>query len=414
MILSVPMHRTALVLLLLASAPFAARAAEVADSPGTLKQTLMLVVLTLAHGDAALGKLVQSALVETGQVKLVRKAQSAQLIAKLAVARGHGDLDLDLGVFRRDGTPLVLIHERVPPSRRPSDGARSIARQVAAAIRGEPPGAQSPTAAPDESSSSPPRERSATPARKDAASPFVAEVPLADAPSASAEPPAPRESRRASRERPFAAAASENSGPRSHFGPDPETNHLDFIIGINFAGGPWAADPARLASGSSSGFDLTHYAPSFTRTLDGHWHGGLDLHAGVRFLGYCSFEAAFQNALWGGNNGVALKGVRIAGYPLAAVLPLDRLDLGLEFGAGHAFVASGPYDMSGPYVTLGFTGEYALTRSIGVTVYYRLAVSLLTHFYVDYNNDLGEPTSVFANYWNTFGVGINLHPSVSW
>ena len=53
-------------------------------------------------------------------------------------------------------------------------------------------------------------------------------------------------------------------------------------------------------------------------------------------------------------------------------------------------------------------------RARGVTAYYRLLAPLFKTFYVDDQNGRSEPTSAVSAGWHTLGVGLNVHPSISW
>ena len=407
-------HRAAtLALLALALAASArARAVEVADPPPRTTVTLALVRLSFAAGDQQVEQAVEAALTGTGKLEVVRRAAGARFIGKLEIGHSRSATALELTVLARGGKTLVRARQSVPLGKSLEHGAEALAQQVVEAIaasRAGQAGAESaggtvvvaevPAAAAPEVTPAPrvapaPREEPPAPPSR---SPFSE----GNLPPAREPPPSPRTAR-----------ADDWSGQRSQPTTPPTPRRLDFVLGAELGIGPWSADPARLIAGSD-GFDFTHYAPAFTNGLDKQWRPGLNLHGGWRFLGYGAVELAVQLSAWSNAGRANLIGVRFSGYPLKALWPKSPIDLGIEIGGGHAFVASGSYDMSGGLFTTGVTAEYPLGRWFGVVAYYRLLVPLLGRFYVDYSRDRSESVG-FTAYWNTFGIGVNFHPALTW
>ena len=186
--------------------------------------------------------------------------------------------------------------------------------------------------------------------------------------------------------------------------PRTEMKRLDVLIGLELGPSLWSADANKIITGASTGFDFSRYGPAFTSTIDGHFHAALNLHGGLRFLRFAAVEAAFQSSI-SGSSGALLAGGRATAYPLQALQTSRAYDLGIEVGAGYAFVMGPPYDMSGSYFSLGLTGEYPVTKWLRLQVFYRLVMSFLGQFYPDYAHHITEPVDGFTAYWNTIGVG---------
>ena len=104
-----------------------------------------------------------------------------------------------------------------------------------------------------------------------------------------------------------------------------------------------------------------------------------------------------------------LLGLRATAYPLQALIPDRRYDVGVEIGGGYALVGGPAYDMDGTYFTLGATGEYRINPWLSAGVFYRLFTPFLTKFFVDYATNRTEAVKGFTAYWHTFGVGATVH-----
>ena len=386
------------------------RAVVVAEPPPLL--TIALSRSTSAPGDKQVEQRLAAALEATGRLKVVRSA-SASYRGELEVSRAQGALELVLALSVRDGPIVARVRQVVPGASRLQVGVEALALRAVAALDEARRKAAAAASDDDADSVSGP----AKPRRTDSK-----EAP-ADSPGRRADQddrgrPAPviepiREPPPPPRAPPTGTVKAEDwSGQREQFSAPPPPNRLDFILGAEVGLGPWSADPAGLVAGSPT-YDLAGYAPAFTSGVDKQWRPGWALHGGWKFLGYGSVELAVQLSTWANHGQANLIGGRISGYPLKALWPRAPFELGLELGAGHAFVASGAYDMSGAYLGFGVNGEYPLNRWLGAVLYYRLYLPLLSRFYVDYQNDRSEPVSFTAK-WNTIGLGLNFHPSISW
>lgn len=326
-----------------------------------------------------LEELVRGALKDTGKLQLVQKRGDAELIGRLMVDRRSDGLDLELEVMHRDGGLAARGHEFVATGESVIDAAVRLAAQAA------------------DSDAPPPR-----PARKPRPPPE---------PEAPPPPPPLRSDDLRPKARP-AASAHERDPSRDWRSPyDPDHKRLDFIVGLELSAGPWFADSAKLAAGSDSAFDLTHYAPAFAQNLDGHFPPGLGLHGGWMFLGAGSFELTYTASRWSGGSATLIGG-RLAGYLFPALWPARWFDLGLEAGIGYSLLAGGAYTVSGGFYSLGVTAEYPLNHWLGVSAFYRLNAPFLKHFYIDYARGMSEPVAGVTYYWNSFGLSLNYHPAL--
>jgi hypothetical protein len=288
-------------------------------------------------------------------LQLFRSLPVSDLIGRVEIARFAGNTLISVTVVSTSaGTVVVKAQNTVPPGGGLVKGAERVAALVSAALGGPP--VEAATAAPADTVQPPKDLR-------------YGEVPL-------------------------------------------EVRRLGFLAGVELGVGFWNADPTRLQQGSTTGFDLTHYAPVFTAEINNNATMALNGHIGWTFMNYGAIEAAIQSSAWSGlgvPGGVVLAGVRATAYPLQAFLPERRFDIGVELGGGYAFISSSAYDMDGSYFTAGLTFEYYLTREVSLEAFYRLFTPFLTRFYVDYTTRRSEPIQNFTAYWNTLGVGVSFH-----
>jgi hypothetical protein len=336
----------------------------VADPPAP-RRTIFLVRTTSARGDRDIEGLVRAALDATARLKVVGTQAGAALIGKLVIRRRAGALELDLEISQ-PGKASMHLQESVAAGESVIDGAMRLAASVAA-------------------------------------------PPPAPGASGAGEAAAPRP--RLKMREPSTAPEEDARDWRSPF--DSSEKRLDFVLGLDLAEGLWSADPAKIISGSDTGFDFNHYAPAFTRGLDGRWHPAFSLHGGLMFLGAGALELAWSTSRWSNGGSATLVGARLTGYPFPGIWPARWFDLGLEFGAGTALIAGNSYDMTGGYLTLGLSAEVPLRHWLGVTLSYRLIAPFLKHFYIDDSRGLSEPTSGVWFYSNAFALGLNFHPSLS-
>jgi hypothetical protein len=371
---------------LLVTSAFPARAAVVADAPAAPK-TIALIRLSFSPGDKAIEDLVKAALRDTGRLSPQAAMAGADFVGRLQITRESGATDLDLAVSTRAGAPVVDAHQSVLLDHSLVNAVKALAAQVVFALDGG-------------RGSSPPSNSSADPMAQ-------------TSPDSSIRPATAGRVSERKRERDSDATVpiKEEEAPPDD---DDYRRRFDIIAGAEFGFGPWSADPGKIISGSPNGFDFTNYAPAFTKSIDGQWHPALALHAGWKFLGYGAFELAYQGSRWASSGAATLWGVRFSAFPLSALWPAHKLDLGIELGGGYSFVAGGSYDMSGTYFTFGLTCEYPINKLIGVVAYYRLFTPFLKNFYIDYNSGFSEPVSGFTAIWNTFGIGLNFHPTIRW
>jgi hypothetical protein len=341
-----------------------ARAADAVAAPSDV-HTMALLRLTAASGDKMIEELVRGTLKDSHRWVLVKTAPSAEYLARLEISRRAGGTELALTVSKREAGLLVHAQQYVTAEESVIDGAQLLVAQVNAALDGKP-------------------------------------IPAHPAPDRPVLKPLPETLRPAA-----------GKGKRFDGSDDTDDRHLDFIVGLEGAFGPMSLSTASVASGSQT-FDLTHYAPAFTQSIDGHAHGAIALHAGTKFLGLCAFEFAYQASRWSGPGAATLWGPRLSFFPLGALWPEHKLEAGIDLGFGYSFINGGSYDMSGTYFALGLTFEYPITPSFGVVGYYRLFTPFLKNFYYDYASNLSEPTGGVTALWNTFGIGLNWHPSIRW
>ncbi len=375
--------------------------------PGARAQTptrtpVLVLSATHARSDDVVVELVKSALADQPTLALADKPAGAELVATLDVQRSTRGTTLDLTVNRRSGSQLVRSRRTTPKGQSLVGAAQELADEVAQAVRRDRlraqalAKAQAQDAGPAGAGDRPPAPERPQPAPT-AAAPLVAAVPP---PQPAAEPKRPR--------------GDDWSGERKQrVLAEEHANRLDFLAGFELGGGPILMDPAKFASASSNGYDLTHYGAAFAKGITGKVRPGVNLHAGVGFLEHLAFEFVVQGSRWEAGS-AWLTGGRFTGYPLQTLLPNRKVELGLEVGTGYSFVRGGAYDMSGAWLSLGVTGELPLTKWLGVTAYYRLLAPLFKTFYVDDQNGRSEPTSAVSAGWHTLGVGLNVHPSISW
>lgn len=404
------MHSSVLAVLraLLVCSLILSSTAQASTEPADRK-LIAVVLATHARGDQVLAELMKSALSEHSQLRVIDRSALAQFVARLRVTRSNQGTTLELAVGTRKGLLLVESSRTAPRGTSLVAAAQAIAAEVTAAVTGDagavPFIAEVPAAQPTA------RDAPSAPAPAPAPDPVAAPAPASPAPPSPVAPapaaptPAPAPSR---------PARDDWSGQHDRAGPASYPKHLDFIAGLELGGGPWFLDPSRISAASSAGFDLSRYAPAFTHTIDRRWHPSLSLHGGVGFLSYLAFEAALQSSLWSGPGGALLAGFRASGFPLQALWPTRKFDLGLELGFGYAFLAGGSYDMSGGYLAWGLTAEVPLNSWMGLTALYRLYTPFLHTFYIDYKAGRTEPTDGATAYWHTFGLGLNFHPSIRW
>lgn len=207
---------------------------------------LTLYLFPVRKADRDVAELVRASLDATGAVKVVEQRAGADLLGHFGASHHDGGTGLELRVTR-GGALFVDAEEFAGPHDSMIDAVQRLAAQVAAAAGGH----------------APPPQRA-----------FVAEAPAE-------EPKKPRE-------------PEDATDWRSPY--DRSARRLDFIAGLELAEGPWSADPQKIVNGADTGFDLTHYAPLFTRTIDGRWHPAATLHGGVMFLGAGAFEMASRRA----------------------------------------------------------------------------------------------------------------------
>jgi hypothetical protein len=192
---------------------------------------LALIRLTAGSGDKMIEELVRGTLKDSHRWVLVKTAPSAEYLAKLEISRRAGGTELTLTVSKRDAGLLVHAQQYVTVEESVIDGAQLLVAQVNAALDGKP-------------------------------------IPAQPAPDRPVLKPLPETLRPAS-----------GKGKRFDGSDDTDDRHLDFIVGLEGAFGPMSLSSSSVASGSQT-FDLTHYAPAFTQSIDGHVHGAISLHAG--------------------------------------------------------------------------------------------------------------------------------------
>ena len=356
---------------------------------GALAQTpartpVLVLSSTHARSDDVVVELIKSALADQPTLAVAAAPGGAELVATLDVQRTARGTTLDLTVNRRSGSQLIRSRRTTPKGQSLVGAAQELAEEVAQAAHRDLLRAQA--LAPERPQPAP-----------TAAAPLIATVP----PQQGAPEPRP-------------ARGDDWSGERKKKLVEQEhENKLDFLAGLEVGGGPILMDPAKFAGASSSGYDLTRYGAAFATGINGRVHPAINLHAGVGFLEHLVFECVVQGSRWEAGS-AWLTGGRFTGYPLQTLLPNRKLELGLEFGTGYSFVRGGAYDMSGAWVSLGVTGELRLGKWLGATVYYRLLAPLFKTFYVDDQNGRSEPTSAVSAGWHTLGVGLNVHPSITW
>ena len=381
--------------------------------PAALAQTparTPLLVLSASHArsDDVVVELIKSALADQPTLALAASPATAELVATLDVQRSSRGTTLDLTVNRRSGSQLVRARRTTPKGQSLVGAAQELAEEVAQATHRDLLRAQALARAQAQSAGpagaagvgAPPAAPAPLPERPQAepspAAPLVAAVP----PQAG---PAPRPAR-----------ADDWSGERKKKLVEQEhENKLDFLAGLEVGGGPILMDSSKLAGASSNGYDLSRYGAAFANGITGKVRPAINLHAGVGFLEHLPFEVVVQGSRWEAGS-AWLTGGRFTGFPLQTLLPSRKVELGLEFGTGYAFARGGAYDMSGAWISLGVTGELPLSKWLGVTAYYRLLAPLFRTLYVDDQNGRSEPTSTVSAGWHTLGVGLNVHPSISW
>ena len=344
-------------------APYVARADEVDGAPR--EKTLFLILLSFGKGDEAALRQLKSELDATGRVKVTESSGGADFIGKLEIRRTPDAQTLTATVLTRGGEVLVRSSQKARSKGALAAAIELMAWDIATAVG---------------------NGRAAEPER--VATPPPSEEPM---------------------ERVDTEPVSRRQQPR-YEEPESEPSRLSFIVGAELGGGPWFADSEKIVSGSVTGFDFSHYGPAFTRAIDGRLLGGLNLHGGWRFFRAAGIEAAVQTSAWGnegkGAGGAILVGGRFIGLPLEAFIRDRKYDLSLELGAGYSFVGGPYYDMGGKYLSLGIGGEYRVKPWLSLQVNYRMFMSFLNRFYVDYANDVSEPVKGFTAYWHTLTVGV--------
>ncbi|MBS2025793.1 MAG: hypothetical protein JST92_25615 [Deltaproteobacteria bacterium] len=376
-----------------------------------------IALVSQASGrDKAIVDLLKSAFKETGHLKVVARQQDAEFIGKLEIEHLDGGATrLSLDVSRRLGGLVVYARETVPAGGKLSHTAELIAYQVVDGTQDSPAAATAPRAAAPASGPTPGPTPGASPLARDAAPPAPTAFP--SGPRGDFEPTSgtPKDP-----DAPAPAPARPHDDPSDWSGQHakgvltpPAPKRIDFVAGLTAGLGLFGADPQRLISGNPD-FDLDHYAQAFTRDFDGKLRDAIDVHAGMRFLGAFAFEASVTTAFWPHSGRAGLMGLRLTGYPLKAMDAPPPVDLGLEFGFGHASIASGAYGMSGGFVSFGATGEYALNSWLGLVVAYRLQMPLLGTFYLDAQSDRSTSSGGYTVYWNSLTIGVNVHPALSW
>ena len=342
-----------------------ARAADAVAAPSDV-HTMALIRLTSASGDKMVEELVCGMLKDSHRWVLVNTAPSADYLAKLQISRRAGGTELTLTVSKRDAGLLVHAQQYVTAAESVIDGAQLLVAQVNAALDGKP-------------------------------------IPAHPAPDRAVFKPLPE-----------SLGPASGKGKRFDGSDDSDDKHLDLLLGLEAAYGPWSLDSVAIASGSQTGFDLSHYGPAFAQHVDGQSHGALALHFGTKFLNVCAFEIAYQASRWSGAGAATLAGPRLSVFPLGVLWPEHKFDVGIDLGYGYSFIAGGSYDMTGTYFALGLTFEYPISKQFGVVGYYRLFTPFLKNFYYDESLNLSEPVSGVTALWNTFGIGLNWHPSIHW
>jgi predicted small integral membrane protein len=390
----------AALLLLICALPLAAQG-QPQPQPQARVPVLVLSA-THARGDEVVVELIKSAFADQATLALAGAPGSAELVASLDVQRSARGTTLDLTVNRRSGSQLVRSRRTTPKGQSLVGAAQELADEVAQAVRRDVlraealAKAQAQNAGPGDPPAPEPERPRPAPA---AAAPLIAAVPAPQAEPA----PEPRRAR----------GDDGSGGRKKKLREEERENKLDFLAGVEVGGGPILMDPAKFAGAGSNGYDLTHYGAAFASGITGKVHPGINLHAGVGFLEHLAFEIVVQGSRWEAGS-AWLTGGRFTGFPLQVLLPDRKVELGLEFGTGYSFVRGGAYDMSGAWISLGATCELPLSKWLGVTAYYRLLAPLFKTFYVDDQGGRSEPTSAVSAGWHTLGVGLNVHPSISW
>jgi hypothetical protein len=244
-------------------------------------------------------------------------------------------------------------------------------------------------------------------ARSKLAKPVAAAAPTAPA---SETEPAPATDREIASQPPPPPVVHERRPPRSN----------GFLLGFEFGGGPWSANPQTLINGAPSGTAFPDQPPiataqAFTAPIDGKWLPQLNLHLGWNVLGYGAIEAAFQSCFWNvassARGGSGLAGGRATIYPFQFIFPERVFDAGIEFGGGYSIAGGPKYGMDGTYFQFGLTAEYYVARSVSLEAFYRLFTPFWNRFYTDYNNHQSFAVSNFNPSWNSLGIGLNFHVS---
>jgi hypothetical protein len=343
--------------LALVAVPLAALADELDGSP---RKTLFLILLSSGKGDEAAFRQLKSAVSSSGRVIITESAGGADLIGKLEIARTRDSQALTATVLNRGGEILIRSVQRVRAGANPTGAIDALAWDIAAAVANDRPPERVP-------------ERALR----------------IDMPPSNRAP---------------------ELEERDEEAPELEAPRLTFVAGVELGVGPWFADSSDIVRGSTTGFDFSRYGPAFTEGLDGRLKGTLNLHGGWRFFQAAGVEAAVQSSAWGndgrGAGGAILVGGRFIGFPLQAFYRERKFELGLEVGGGYAFLGGPYYDMSGKYLSLGISGEYPIKPWLSFQVNYRMFMSFLNKFYVDYANDVTEPVKDFTAYWHTLTAGV--------